>query len=408
MQVLHRGYLVALCLVLGAMLCTRPAVAQALAPELSRYSVALATMEPGTVYWERFGHNALIITERASGEKISINFGYFDFEQPGFLSNFLFGQMEYLGVAFDADTDLNNYLNVGRRVVVQELDLTATESDLLMRTLREQVSEKNRAYRYQYFRNNCSTKLRDALNVALGGALESAFVGRSHGETNRSLALAHAKSDSWMALGMHLALGMTADENLSRYAEFYIPSRLRAGLDDFRRPDGAPLVRETRELLRGEPAYVEPRPPVWWPAFLAYGLLVAWLINFIVRRGKPRLAGMASDIAGILALAFALSGGFIAFLWGFTGHVDAAWNINLFLLNPLWLITAIVLWRSRGSKRMKLFALAAPMLAAIGVFLKVFPFFAQQSIEWVLLFGPIMAIQTWLLLRTSIEPKASA
>lgn len=359
------------------------------APASPRFRVTLATMAPGQLYWERFGHNAIVV-EDPEGRRVAFNFGYFDFEQPGFLRRFLFGEMRYLAVALDADTDLSHYVMQGRQVWLQELDFSEAEARRLVGYLSRAVSPEEREYRYHYFRANCSTRIRDALDHALDGALEDGFRHRSHGETWRRLALAHAKHDAWMALGMHLGLGLPADEKLSRWQEFYIPARLKDGVDDFRRADGRPLVLATR-TLGGEGAYVHPYPPTWWPGFLAWGLAVAGLMVWVWNRAALPQRRRLSAIGAILAFAFAAAGCFLMFLWAATLHVDAGWNQNLFLLNPLWFAVAVLLWREGGPRGLHLAAWGALLIAAGGSFLKVFPAFGQQNIEWVLALLPVMA-----------------
>lgn len=366
-----------------------PGVGAAPAESAPRYRVTLATMEPGQQYWERYGHNAILVEDQ-QGRTVSFNFGYFDFDQPGFLTRFLFGEMTYLAVALDGETDLANYLAEGRRIWLQELDLSDAEARRLVAHLTRAVSPAEREYRYHYFRTNCSTRLRDALDDALEGQLERGFRHRSHGETWRRLALAHSRHDIGLALGMHLGLGLPGDEKLSRWQEFYIPARLKDGVDDFRRADGRPLVRETR-VLGGDAAYTHPYPPAWWPGFLAWGLLVSGLLAWTWDRASVAYRRRLSALGAILSFVFAAGGCFLMFLWAGTLHVDAAWNQNLFLLNPLWFAVAVLLWRERGSRRLHLAAWGALWIAAGGSFLKVFPAFGQQNIEWVLALLPVMA-----------------
>ena len=39
-------------------------------------SVALVTIAPGDIYWQRFGHNTLLVTPADSDKAVSYNFGY--------------------------------------------------------------------------------------------------------------------------------------------------------------------------------------------------------------------------------------------------------------------------------------------------------------------------------------------
>src|SRR5699024_12206252 len=51
--------------------------------------IGVATMQPGEIFFERFGHNAIVVDDPAAAEPISYNFGYFDMDEPGFTANFI-------------------------------------------------------------------------------------------------------------------------------------------------------------------------------------------------------------------------------------------------------------------------------------------------------------------------------
>src|SRR5512146_1483954 len=53
--------------------------------------VDLYTYGPGDIYWERFGHDALVLTDLGDGQAIAFNYGLFDFNQKDFFYNFARG-----------------------------------------------------------------------------------------------------------------------------------------------------------------------------------------------------------------------------------------------------------------------------------------------------------------------------
>jgi hypothetical protein len=124
--------------------------------------VTLVTVEPGALYWQRFGHNAILVRAPGAARSISYNFGYFDFGQPDFLIRFLRGRMLYQAVALDGDSDIAGYLADGRRVWLQRLRLSPEGARALALHLADHVRPENRDYRYDYYTINCSTKVRDA------------------------------------------------------------------------------------------------------------------------------------------------------------------------------------------------------------------------------------------------------
>jgi SNF2 family DNA or RNA helicase len=44
--------------------------------------IGVVTMEPGEVFFERFGHNAIVVVPADGSQALAYNFGYFDLEEP--------------------------------------------------------------------------------------------------------------------------------------------------------------------------------------------------------------------------------------------------------------------------------------------------------------------------------------
>lgn len=147
--------------------------------------VALVTFGPGRVYWERFGHNAIIVDDPSARTRIAYNYGVFDFEEKHFLLNFALGHMHYSLDAEPLDEELAPYVQEGRSVTVQILNLSRTQARQLATFLAWNAQPQNAGYRYDYLVNNCSTRVRDALNRVLGGALERQLARRPAPHTYR-------------------------------------------------------------------------------------------------------------------------------------------------------------------------------------------------------------------------------
>lgn len=314
------------------------------APDAPR--IGVATMQPGEIFFERFGHNAIIVMDPATQRATSYNFGYFDPEEPDFLSRFIRGDMRYSLVALPVEIDLYQYQQSGRGVDIQWLDLSAEQARAVASILAERAKPENARYRYDYFTANCSTQVRDVLDEAMGGALKPQLSARSRGNTLRSEAVRLASPAPWMWLGFDLGLGPGADRPMSRWEEAYVPMRLAESLREARNTAGQPLVQSEQAVL---PHRIAPEPAdaprSWWP-WLVAGLLVAIAIIGSARR-HPRVAACFGTLFWLLC---GLGGALLLFLWGFTDH-QAAWaNYNLLLLNPLCLLLlpgAVMLLRRR-------------------------------------------------------------
>src|SRR5687768_13116624 len=76
--------------------------------------IGVLTMQPGELFFERFGHNAIVVDDPAAPQAISYNFGFFDLDEPGFIGRFVKGDMRYRLVALPVEDDLRYYREVGR------------------------------------------------------------------------------------------------------------------------------------------------------------------------------------------------------------------------------------------------------------------------------------------------------
>ena len=364
---------------------TPPVAAQ----ESAAPRIGVVTMQPGEIFFERFGHDAIVVVDPQTGEATSYNFGYFDMEEPGFAGRFAKGDMQYYLVALPLEQDLAYYREVGRGVTVQWLDLPHDQARNLANALSERAKPENARYPYDYFTNNCSTQVRDSLDTAMGGALKSQLVGRSRGNTFRSEAVRLASPAPWMWLGFDLGLGPYADTPMSRWEEAYVPMRLADSLREAKNSEGRPLVQSEQELV---PHRIAPEPaeaPRRWMPWLGTGLLLAIAVLLAARRHLRMVAGFAL----LLWLLCGIAGLVMLYLWGFSEH-RAGWaNRNLLLLNPLCLLllpgAISVLRRRTPAAWFSWLTLVVAGCALLAWFLHWLPLALQYNQSWVALLLPV-------------------
>jgi len=354
--------------------------------------VGVMTMQPGEIFWERFGHDAIIIDDPALGTPVSYNFGFFDPSEPDFVPRFIRGKMRYRLVALPLQDDLAYYRDVGRGVSIQWLDLSPAEAEALAQALAVNARPENARYDYDYFTDNCATRVRDALDRALGGRLHAQLAGRSRGNTYRGEAVRLASPATWMWLGFDVGLGPFADVPLSRWDEAFVPMRLADSLREVKLADGRPLVLGEEPVLphRLAPEPAEAARP-WWPWALT-GIAVALGLLALGARAPRVLAGVA---LGFWLLA-GLLGALLLFLWFGTAHRAAWGNQNLLLLDPLCLLLLPGAWRLlRGRpprpwfQRLLLAVLVGGLVAWVMRWLPVFPY--QDNARWIALLLPVHA-----------------
>lgn len=358
-------------------------------PALAAPRIGVMTMQPGDIFWERFGHDAIIVDDPALSEPISYNFGFFDLEEPGFVSRFVRGEMEYALVALPLSQDLELYRQEGRGVSVQWLDLSPEEAQSLARQLENNARPENARYRYDYFRDNCATRVRDALDRALGGALGQQLASRSLGNTYRGEATRLSRPAPWMWLGFQFGLGPNADRALSRWEDAFIPMRLADSLREARTVAGTPLVITEEQLL---PHRLAPEPEARAQPVLAWTLtgIVLGLALWFIGRRRPRIA---AGIALGFWLLCGLLGALMLYLWLGTAHWAAWRNHNLLLASPLaWLLLpgAWAILRGRTPSRWwRWMLVVVSVLALLAVPLTWLGVDAQSNAMWIGLLLPI-------------------
>jgi hypothetical protein len=372
-------------------------------------TVSLLTFETGGLVWERFGHNGIWIHDAAAGTDRVYDYGRFSFTAPHFIYNFARGKMWYsMGETKDLSGLIELYRREGRKIWAQELDFTPAERAGLRDFLVWNLRPENRGYAYDYYRDNCSTRIRDALDQALGGPIRR-YGARPSGMTWREETRRLDEHDVLLYTGLMIGLGRPVDREMTRWEQMFLPIRLREHLDSVTvaGADGVarPLVKSERVLAEGGRWPVPARPRDWTLGYLTVGGLVGGLLALLGRAGGAG-PGRALFLAlGTLwALLAGLLGLVLTWLWGVSTHVAAHANENLLLFNLLALALAAVFpaavrgrpWALMPARRL---ALAVAGLAALGLLLKLVPGFHQSNRELIALALPAHA-GVWLGLRS--------
>jgi hypothetical protein len=360
--------------------------------------VSLLTFGPGQIYWERFGHNAIVIHDPASGETTSYNYGMFDFEEENFFLNFLRGRMFYQITAENPDDEIAYYGSEGRSVTRQDLRFSPSQAQALKTYLDTNLRPENRRYRYDYFTSNCSTRVRDALNEVLGGSLKAQMTSPSRGFSYRLLADSLTTPEPLLMGVIDIGLGPFADQRLSYWKDSFVPMQLMAHLREMKVKDASgelqPLVSAEQLLVPARlPAPPALPPDLRWP-FFGIGLGLAALMLLLSSKRKSALArrGFAT-LAVAFSLVCALVGLVLLGLWGFTEHQSAWRNENLLVFSPLCLLMLPTWWRSarataQSSRLARKVSALIALLAAFALFSKILSTFPQANLPWILLLLP--------------------
>jgi hypothetical protein len=390
-------------LLLALWLAIAPAHASVANAPGANLEVSLITYGPGETYWERFGHDAIEVRDTVSGEAVSFNYGVFDFNEANFFVNFARGRMHYLMDAAPTSLDESYYVEAGRSITRQPLALDANQAAALRDFLLWNLRPENAGYNYDYYADNCTTRVRDALNQALGGIVATQMKSRAGGMTYRQQTDRLMSAQPWLMLVLDLGLGPYADQPLDAWRESFLPEVLQAQLRRIRIDDGhggsQPLL-QNEQLTSPNRLDVPPSipPDLRLPLALA-GLLLAVLI-MLARRVWP--TGYA--LLGTLYLLCAgLVGLVLLALWTLTTHHSAWANANLLLFIPLAFLLLPTLWRARrgfAASRFMDGVIALQLLAiVVAVLLHLLPGTVQQNQPWLLFALPVWLALAWSLRR---------
>ena len=375
------------------------------------------TIGPGDAVWERFSHNALVIRDDRAQTEVAYNWGIFDFNDEDFMLRLARGRMLYSMQGFPASNWLAQYRPENRDVWLQTVNLTPGERLELQTLLTEMDTDANRDYRYDYFRDNCSTRLRDALDRVLGGQIRAATEGTDTGTTYRWHTARLLQSAPVYYAGIQFVVGNRGDETISAWEEMFLPLRLKEHLERVRIVDAqgepGPLLGEAVQVVEAVRGPVPlAAPDFLFPLLLLGTALGAFFagLGWVAGEGKRwgrwvlALSGAAwSTGVGLLGTALLLS-------WFFTDHVFWTLNENTFQTNPVSLVLAVVLIRealNRSGLRARLWpsirvdvvAKVVGGVAIAGLFVQVFPGFDQVNGEVLAVLLPAHVGLAWGVVR---------
>jgi len=292
--------------------------------------VYLITCAPGNETYSIYGHTALRINVRGTGIDRVYNWGIFDFSTPNFAFRFAKGRLDYMLGAYDYDRFVNEYIAEGRAVWSQALNLTTAEKEKLFALINENLKPENVKYRYDFFFDNCATRIRDILIASASDTI--IFPVKEKQLTFRQLIDPKQKVLPWIDFGADMLLGLQADRKASPADEMFLPSYLKDNLT------ASFIVHNNmREPVVGEPVTVvdlppaSPKGPAWMP-LLVFSLVLLFVILVTFVPGNP-LPGHITDI--ILYIIYSVLALLLIFTNFFSEHDALHFNLLILGINPL-------------------------------------------------------------------------
>lgn len=189
--------------------------------------IELVTMGIGSLIWERHGHIALCILYDNPNDDTCYNYGIGDFQKPlGMAWGFFRGTNSFwVGPQRPSDL-LWIYHHADRTIWIQPIPLTSEQKMIVINKLESDILPENRYYSYDHFWDNCTTRVRDVLDDATGGALRS-MNEPTDGRTFRDLAREGFYGMRVPLLITDIAMGRVTDRVPSYWERMFLPDYLR-------------------------------------------------------------------------------------------------------------------------------------------------------------------------------------
>jgi len=320
-------------------------------PPLSDQAIiSLITGSPGEQLYTRFGHSAIRIYDPATGYDKVYNYGTFDFDTPGFYRKFLQGKLNYSLSRYDFNRMLMSYKYFNQTLYEQVLNLSYPDKIKVYEFLNTNYQPANRFYLYDFFFDNCSSRIREVFKSVLGDGLvfQGEFIGKH--KTFRQLLDEYLQNQTpWGDFGIDLVLGLPADQVASSKDYMFLPYELFRAFDHALIIDNngeqEKFVSQNNIIL--QEIKTDPNKSWFTPINIFIGIFI--LSTLLTVRGiKIKKNVKVIDI--VLFSIIGLAGLILALLWFATDHIATKNNLNLIWAFPTHIFIPFLLYNKKLRK----------------------------------------------------------
>lgn len=406
--------LVMLSMVFGMLWMTKPAQAQR-APRPAPWSkdrqksdpkdleISLVTFSPGDDVPSWFGHSAIVVWDKTLRTRRLYNYGMFRFDSL-MVARFVKGRLLFWVGPSSYSRTLNLYKRYDRDVHIQVLNVEPDKAREIAEYLEWNVKLENREYLYHHYDDNCSTRLRDLIDMATSGQFKKWATSTPARMTLRGHTRRHA---AWRTIdfGMMFAMNSDIDKPIHVWEEMFLPGELEAQIDKFSyvnsKGEKVPLVKKKTVWYKAKdrkPPGEEPN--LLWPIMLIIGLVFGGVSALLARRHHQQPDARGRRIAFGLwqmftGFCFGMAGVLLLLMWTVTDHVIAYHNENLLWVSPLFILGVVFgfgVARNKPKARARLAKLwyICAGSAVLGLVLKVTPWFSQHNVLTIVMMVPLL------------------
>lgn len=286
--------------------------------------ISVITCGPGTELYSTFGHSAFRVKDPVYKHDVVYNYGTFDFNTPNFYLKFAQGKLLYQLSRSRFSTFIRTYQYEKRWVKEQVLNLTPEELRELFNFLEYNAKPENRAYKYDFFFDNCATKITDVTLKIKGSTIKigEGYVDKVY--TFRQLIQKNLNWNSWSSFGIDIALGSKIDKIATAEEYQFLPDYVFKALEHTTIND-KPIVKRTTEILK--PQENTSSSSILLSPIVVLGLisLIILIITFLDYKKQKRTKWLDISVFLITGLAGLL----LLFLWFATDHSMTVNNWNI-------------------------------------------------------------------------------
>ena len=328
--------LIAFCL----LLFSSPLKAQVQLSEQSK--ISLLTFGPGTELYKVFGHSALRVQDHSQNLDLAFNYGTFDFNSNNFYWKFVRGDLKYWLSVTSYENMIEEYIENDQTIYEQDFNLTASEKQALFDRLHENFQLANRFYVYDFFLDNCATRIRDIVYQEGAQLKDTVFYQQM---TFRDAIDPYLAPVPWIDFVIDILLGYPADFVMTPAQYMFLPEFLAVGFaaTSINQTNPVPLIRDTQVLYQGKNTQLQAR--VFTPSLVFWLLLIPALFFFWRERKYGLNYKVWNDAIVALCLIF---GVIMLFLWFGTRHGATKWNYNLLWANPFYILIWLPFFKKKN------------------------------------------------------------
>ncbi len=250
-------------------------------PLSERAEISLLTYTPSDELYAAFGHSALRVRDSSANLDVVYNYGMFSFEEGNFYLKFARGKLDYWLGAYEFQYLAAEARQRNCTIREQTLNLTNSEKQTFYDYLITNLQPKNRYYRYDFFYDNCVTRIRDLTRAVLGEnlRLDTSFV---WDYSFRDLIDLHMQPQPWGDLGIDLALGSRIDRRAPAIDYLFLPAyAAQSFANSTVRHNGSevPLVKQDTVLFEKQLGEETASLGFWQPKWMFSAILTSVILE---------------------------------------------------------------------------------------------------------------------------------